>query len=448
MADENKSVHNGPSEEEQYTFVKETIRPKKRSKAKKVGFTIGMAVVFGITSCIVFCLCLPLFSDYFEINSKQITIGKGDGFESVATKTISPEGTSVTAVPTAVPTKIKTEQPKHTSTPKPTKTPASDAVVSISKKIQFISEKVNTCIVKVTCVQSSYDLFDTPGQDTNSTCGIIVGKSDEYLLIYVAQSKVSATDNLIITFADNSVANAKLFNKSDDLGIAIIAVEIAKLTKEQLASVDVAEFDTTYELKTGETVIALGSPNGHMYSALYGTVANEPYNDYIVDNAVALVNTTITYNSNGEGVLVNLEGKIVAFITHVANFTSQLNANVNTCYSIRSIKPIITKLVNKKDSIYFGITANDISPEIAYKIGMDKGIYVTKVDSDSPAFNVDIKKGDIITEINGVGITDVAEFNAIINNFHNKDHIQVTFYRTQGDKKVEEKVLLELSIVE
>ncbi|MDO5521645.1 MAG: PDZ domain-containing protein [bacterium] len=447
MADENKLVHNGPAEEEQYTFVKETIRPKKRSKAKKVGFTVGMAVLFGITSCIVFCLCLPLFSDYFEINRKQITIGKGDELESTATKTIAPEEVTATVVPSIAPTKIKTEQPRHTNTPKPTKTPAVDAIVSISKKIQSISGTVNHSIVKVTCIQNSYDLFNTPSQDTNSTCGVIVGKSDEYLLIYVVQSKVSATDNLIVTFEDSSVVNAKLFNKMDDLGIAILAVEIVKLTKEQLASVDVAEFDTTYELKTGETVIALGSPNGHMYSALYGTVANEPYNDYIVDNAVTLVNTTIPYNSNGEGVLVNLDGKIVAFITHAATFTTQLNATVNTCYSIRSLKPIITKLVNKKDSIYFGITANDITPEIAYRIGMDKGIYVTKVESDSPAFNVDIKKGDVITAINGIEITDVAEYNTIINNFHDKDHVQVEFYRTQGDKKVEKKVLLELSIV-
>ncbi len=447
MADEKKALHNGPSEEKQYKFVQETIRPKRRIKAKKILSTIGLAILFGIVSCIVFCLCLPLFSDYFEIKDKQITIGKAEEYEGAAVKTESPTIGAKTQAPTAAPTTVNTKKPKSTKEPEPSKTPSASEMLQISKKIQAISEDVNQSIVKVTSIQNSYDLFSNSNQDTNSTAGIIVARSDKNLLIYVAKSKVSATDQIIVTFRDNSVADAKMYNKNDELGIAIISVELEKLTKEQLESVDVVRFDTTDELKTGEPVLALGSPNGHMYSVEYGYISNEPYNDYIVDNTVTLVNTTIDYNANGEGVLVNLDGRVVGFITHTMSFTNQLNTDVNTCYSIRNLKPIITKLVNKKDSIYFGITANDITPEIAYKINIDKGIYVMKVESDSPAFKADIRKGDVITEINGVEITDVAEFNTVINNFNDKDCIQVIYYRTEGDKRVEKKALIEVTIV-
>lgn len=446
MADENKSVHNGPSGEEQYEFVKQIIRPKKKNKIRKVLFTAVLAILFGAVSCIVFCLCLPLFSDYFEINKKQITIGKSEELEGHAVKTAAPTIAVLTASPTTLPTTVRTETPKPTKKPKATKVPDAGEMIVFSKTIQQITKEVNKSIVKVTSIQNSYNLFSNSNQDTSSTAGIIVGKSDKYLLIYVAASKVGATDNIIVTFQNNSVVNGKFFNEKQDLGIAIVAVEVAKLTKEQLQSIEVAAFDTTYEAKTGEPVLALGSPNGHMYSMEYGYISNEPYNDYIVDNAIKLINTTIDYNANGEGVLVNLDGKIIGFITHTMSFTNQLNTSVNTCYSIRNIKPIITKLVNQKDSIYFGITGNDITPEIAYKIHMDRGIYVMKVESNSPAFAADIKKGDVITEINGAEITNVEEYNTVINNFKAKDQVQVIYYRADGDKRVEKKAVVEVTI--
>ena len=64
MSDENKK-------ENEYTFVQETIRSKRKNKGiKNIAITIGLAALFGLVGSIVFCICLPLVSGFFGIETQ------------------------------------------------------------------------------------------------------------------------------------------------------------------------------------------------------------------------------------------------------------------------------------------------------------------------------------------------------------------------------------------
>ena len=70
MSDENKK-------ENEYTFVQETIRSKRKNKGiKNIAVTVGLAALFGLVSSIVFCMCLPLVSGFFGTKTKQVIIGR------------------------------------------------------------------------------------------------------------------------------------------------------------------------------------------------------------------------------------------------------------------------------------------------------------------------------------------------------------------------------------
>lgn len=98
-----------------------------------------------------------------------------------------------------------------------------------------------------------------------------------------------------------------------------------------------------------------------------------------------LLTTDIMGNSEGSGVLVNLDGKIVGVIAQ--SFSGEADTGVVTALSISDLRKLIEQLSNNEDLIYLGVRGQDISSSLAQKTGIPTGIYVNSVEEDSPAMN-------------------------------------------------------------
>src|SRR5574344_1724613 len=68
---ENEVNENGA---EDYTFIQETMRPKKKTKWKKLVFTIVLGVTFGGVACFTFCAFYPVFSDLLNLKQDSISL--------------------------------------------------------------------------------------------------------------------------------------------------------------------------------------------------------------------------------------------------------------------------------------------------------------------------------------------------------------------------------------
>ena len=60
-----------------------------------------------------------------------------------------------------------------------------------------------------------------------------------------------------------------------------------------------------------------------------------------------------------------------------------------------------------RDVIYMGVTGETITSEISEKKGIPIGVFVEQVELDSPAMQVGIQNGDVITELRGEKIETV-----------------------------------------
>ena len=98
-------------------------------------------------------------------------------------------------------------------------------------------------------------------------------------------------------------------------------------------------------------------------------------------------------NSEGSGVLVNLDGKIVGVIAQ--SFSGEADTGVVTALSISDLRKLIEQLSNNEDLIYLGVRGQDISSSLSQKTGIPTGIYVNSVEEDSPAMNAGIQNGDV-----------------------------------------------------
>jgi len=79
-----------------------------------------------------------------------------------------------------------------------------------------------------------------------------------------------------------------------------------------------------------------------------------------------------------------------------------------------------------------GITAGDLSPQLAQYFGTKDGVLVTSVADDSAAFKAGIKAGDVITSFNGTEVTSPSDLRRRIERLTDGEEFTVAMMR---DKK-------------
>lgn len=414
--------------QETYTFIEETIVPKKKRPVKKICVFLGAAIGFGIISAMAMCLTFPLFESLFRVK-------KQESYQAQITTqpSITPSRTpSVTTTPVASKKPEKQEETKEALT----------IYSNIYAQLKEMKREVEKSIVQVTAVKNQVDIFDNPYEKTNVTCGIVVKKTKEELIVLVNKKKMDGANSIKISFQDGVTCEAVLYNSNEELGIALISCKTNHLPEYTYSNLKVAEYGETYAIKTGDPIIALGSPNGYLYSVDYGIISNPVNPAYITDAKIELINTSLDYNANGDGVIVNLNGQIVGIITH--EFMGSLNKQLNTSIGITKIKPMLEKMIEKQHLMYTGITANDVTSEISSKVNVPFGIYVTEVEANSPAFTAGIKIGDVIQTIDGKTVTTMSTFSEVIGSCKTGQKVTIGFMRTGLSEPKDMQVVIEV----
>lgn len=416
------------TKQETYTFIEETIVPDKKRPFKQICLYIGAAIGFGIMSALVFCMTVPFFEAWLPFKSEK-------SYQAQITPL-----PSITPIPTPIPT----SSPKVSEKPEKTEETIEPLIIynDIYKKLKQTSKEVEKSIVRVTAVKNQVDIFNNPYENTNVTCGLVVKKTSQELIILVNKKKIDGANSIRVSFQDGAECEAEIYNSNKELGIALVSCKAKVIPEYTMSNLQVAQYGETYGLRTGDPIIALGSPNGYLYSVDYGVISNAVNPAYITDAKIDLINTSIDYNVNGDGIIVNLEGQIIGIITH--EFMGSLNRQLNTSIGITKIKPILDKMIEKQDLMYAGITANDVTAEISSKINVPFGVYVTEVEANSPAFAAGIKIGDVIQKVDGKTVTTMSTFSDVVRACSDGQKIKVHFMRTSLSEPKEVEAVVEV----
>ncbi|MEN3014731.1 MAG: trypsin-like peptidase domain-containing protein [bacterium] len=203
------------------------------------------------------------------------------------------------------------------------------------------------------------------------------------------------------------------------------------------------EFANSDDLKIGEWVIAVGNPYGFDYSATVGVISAknrslEVQGLYLED----LIQTDAPINpGNSGGPLINLEGKVVGVNTAVV-VTAQ---GLGFAIASNKVKKVISDLekFGKVIRPYLGVIVSDLTPEIMRFLGLSNtyGVIVNEVIVDSPAYKVDIKKGDIITAIDNHIITNTIDYNKTLEKYKPSEIVKIHLLRL--NKRITKQVKLE-----
>ena len=299
-----------------------------------------------------------------------------------------------------------------------------------SQTIANMLEKVSQSIVGISRIKThSKSIFSSNGSinELGLGTGIIVSSNGYILSNCHVTGEKSAT--CYITLENGYTYEGSVVWCDADLDLSI--------TKIDATNLNYATIGNSSNLKSGETVYAIGNPIGYEFrrtitsgiiSATNRTIKIDENNSvsYMTD----LIQTDASINpGNSGGPLINLAGEVIGVNT-VKITTAE---GIGFAVPINVVKPVIEKFItdNKFDEAYLGIYAYDkeVIPYISSTPNFTSGIYVVHIEENSPAISSGIQTGDIITSIDGKPINNMIELREYIYTKSSGDTISINISR-------------------
>lgn len=275
------------------------------------------------------------------------------------------------------------------------------------KALQEVAQQADHGIVTVSPVRMQIDLFDNPVESTDQYAGVVVAINPRELVILTEEGAVSAADSLKVTFSDGSTAAGELRQCDTTAHTAVVAVLTSELSEETLDGIQAFTLGNSYSVKTGDPVIAIGSPAGRVHSVGRGIVTYAARNVQVPDGQTRVFYTDADCDAERGTYFLNLSGQLIGWATD--RFRGEETPDVTMIMSVSEYKGILQKLSNGIEVPYIGLMGQDVT-ETMKEQGIPAGIYITETLSESPAYRAGIQSGDILTEMDGAQVLTVRDF--------------------------------------
>lgn len=429
-----------------FSFIQEQIASKKRGRVKRMLFsfawTVVLACVFGAVAALAFCISEPTISKMIGKNEDKKTVE----FPTTTPEDIDENSESLVNNGVGSPTEGNTQVGnvgKDNQLDKDDEVEVTDPEPIIIEKrvngdikdltnmysnLKDISNQLNKSLLTVIGITSELDWLENEYDLPTTTTGLVVANNGADLLVLVSYDRIKESKNLKVALSDMTQVSGRLQSYDLDVNLAIVAVKLDQISSAQLDYIEIAPLGESFATTDGMPVLALGAPNGYVGSFGFGVISSKLSSRYITDNKIDIFHTDIDSNENSEGIIVDLNGKVIGIITQTLKDSD--NPGVTTVIGISKIKKIIQSLSNDTERIYFGIKGNDIPESELKQFDITNGIYVKEVQTSSPALEGGIQIGDIIMSINDTNVMSVQAFNNMISLNESKTSIKVKVLRT------------------
>jgi serine protease Do len=323
---------------------------------------------------------------------------------------------------------------------------ATPAVVHIKTKTN--AKQVNNNLPRQKQANPFSDLFDNDmfeqlfGGRSNvipeqraSGSGVIIS-DDGYIV--TNNHVVENADEITVTLSNKKTYKAKVIGTDPSYDLSVIKIEASGLPFLLYGNSD--------DVKIGQWVLAIGYPLNLETTVTAGIVSaksrslglNKDKNGDRRSGVEAFIQTDAAVNmGNSGGALINTDGRLVGVNSAIASPTGYYSG-----YSYAIPVNIVKKVVD--DLIKFGtvqrgylgvnfINASDYSDDQKKKEGIPanaEGIFATDVPTDGGAYAAGIRKGDVLTKINGVELSNGAEMQEQISRYKPGDKVSVTYDRS------------------
>lgn len=243
-----------------------------------------------------------------------------------------------------------------------------------------------------------------PQIERGAGSGVIVS-ADGYVL--TNHHVIDGADKLTVRMQDSKTYEAKIVGSDPPSDLAVLKIEAAGLPFLTLGNSD--------SVRVGDIVLAIGNPLGIGQTVTAGIISakgrrtglsdgNSSFEDFLQTDAP--IN-----RGNSGGALVNLTGELIGINSQILS-SGQNGGSIGIGFSIPSnmAKSVMEQLIKdgKVRRGMLGVNIQNLTESIAKSLDIKdvKGVIVSNVKAGSSADKAGVKRGDIITAINGEKIED------------------------------------------
>lgn len=337
---------------------------------------------------------------------------------------------------------------------------ASDNESFSYSNVADVAEDVMPSIVSITnkSVQEVQDWFSRQTYQMESESagsGIIIGENDTELLICTNNHVVEDSDTLTVTFIDDESYEAQVKGTDKENDLAVVAVKLDDISDDTRSKIKIAKYGDSDSLRVGEQVVAIGNALGYGQSVTTGIVsalnrditASEDGSEDSATTYQDLIQTDAAINpGNSGGALLNMNGEVIGINSAKASESGV--EGMGYAIPISKAMPILENLMSKQtrskvdeDKIgYLGINGQGVSDQAVQLYNVPAGVYVTKVQSGSPADEAGLREGDIITKFDGTEVSDMSDLQERLQYYSAGETVELTI-QTNKDGAYAEKTL-------
>ncbi|MBS0293925.1 MAG: DegQ family serine endoprotease [Proteobacteria bacterium] len=233
---------------------------------------------------------------------------------------------------------------------------------------------------------------------------------------------VDGADEVVVTLTDKREFKARIVGADKRTDVAVVKIDATGLPAVRIGDVS--------RLKTGEWVMAIGSPFGLDNTVTAGIVSAKQRDtgDYL-----PFIQTDVAINpGNSGGPLINMRGEVVGINSQIysrsggfmgISFAIPIDEAMRVSEQLRSSGRVSRGRI--------GVQIEPVSKDVAESIGLGKaqGALVRGVESGSPAEKAGIEAGDIITRYDGKAVEKVVDLPRLVGNTRPGTKASITVFR-------------------
>lgn len=270
---------------------------------------------------------------------------------------------------------------------------------AFSKMIIDAVEKTKNAVVKINVFKTVKGRLTPVG----SGSGFIFSSDG---MVFTNSHVVHGAEKIMVSLLNENEIEGIIVGEDPDTDLAILKI--------YTEGYSVAKLGDASELQIGQLVIAIGNPYGYQHTVTTGVVSAlgrtlQTQSGKLVDN---VIQTDAALNpGNSGGPMITTDGVVIGVNTAMIQGAQGLSFSVD----INTAKEIAQQLIHhgKVFKAYLGIMLQEvaINPKVKQHFNLTnrKGLFVTRIESESPASRSQLQEGDIIISFNGHPVNSTHE---------------------------------------
>lgn len=270
------------------------------------------------------------------------------------------------------------------------------------------------------------ELTETSASEVHLGSGVIATAKGHIL---TNNHVVKNAERIKVNLADGRSASAVLVGTDAATDLAVIKIELENLVP--------ARVPKNLDSRVGDIVFAIGNPHGLGQSVSMGIISGKERNRLGLNTFENFIQTDAAINAgNSGGALINTKGELVGINTaHFYNSsTSARSQGVGLAIPVDIVASVLESLI--QDGFvtrgWLGIDFNVFKRQYSQNVfagEQDRGIMLTGVYVNSPAYVAGLKPGDLLTHFDNKAIDDWNDSLTYVTNLRPGTALEITYQR-------------------